>query len=221
MLLIKGNRSRKLVIIIIMARPHYLFQYLGISVLLTRRGEEKAPLAVVGPKMIFMSYEVVDDVLRRVEGVGPFRSAYPRHGTRTIAVKSGVHVIVGDNNLGGLWREQFFSRLTIRTGRVHVSIVCRFDIDSKPVQMQRVVEEDVLGTSGQGRRLPRTDLARAVVRPVARAKGKHHHSATRRKSRNVPYLCTRHYRPCNVSRTVIRAVRQSPEARGPKQFSCN
>ena len=86
----KGNRSRKLVIIIIIikARPHYLFQYLGIRVLLARRGEEKAPLAVVAPEMILMSYQVVDDVLRRVEGVGTFRSAYPRLGTRTIEVKS-------------------------------------------------------------------------------------------------------------------------------------
>jgi len=54
----------------------------------TRRGEEKAPLTVVAPEMILMSYEVVDNVLRRVEGVGLFRSAYSRLGTRTIAVKS-------------------------------------------------------------------------------------------------------------------------------------
>ena len=130
----------------------------------TRRGEEKAPLTVVAPKMILMSYEVVDNVLRKVEGVGPFRSAYPRPGIRTIAVKTkgGIHVIIErDNNRGGLWREQVFSRHTIRTGRVDVSIMCRFDIESKPAQMQRVIEEDVLGTSGQGRRLPRTDLTRA------------------------------------------------------------
>ena len=131
--------------------------------------------------MILMSYQVADHVLRRIEGVGPFGSAYPRLGTRTIAVKSegGDHVIIeGDNNRGGLWWEQSFSRHTIRTGRAHVSIVCRFDTESKPVQMQRVIEEDVLRTSGQGRMLPRTDLARAVVRPVARVEGKQHHSVT-------------------------------------------
>ena len=149
--------------------------------LLTRRGEEKAPLAVVAPKMILMSYQVVDHVLLRFEAVGPFGSAYPRLSTRTIALKSEgeVHVkIEGDNNRGGLWWEQSFSRHTIRTGRAHVSIVCRFDTESKPVQMQRVIEEVVPGTSGQGRRLPRTDLARAVVRPVARVEGKQHHSVT-------------------------------------------
>ena len=100
--------------------------------LLTRRGEEKAPLAVVAPKMILMFYQVVDHVLRRVEGVGPLGSAQPRLGTRTIAVKSegGVHVIIErDDNRGGLWWEQH----TIRTGRVHVSIMCRVDIKSKPV----------------------------------------------------------------------------------------
>ena len=131
--------------------------------------------------MILMSYEVVDNVLRNVEGVGPFRSAYPRPGIRTIAVKSegGIHVVIErDDNRGGLWREQPFSRHAIRTGRVHVSIVCRFDIESKPVQMQRVIEEDVLDTSGQGRRLLRTDLTRAVDRPVARVKRKQHHLVT-------------------------------------------
>jgi len=83
----------------------------------TRRGEEKAPLTVVGPEMIRMSYEVVDNVLRRVEGVGPLRSAYPRPGIRIIVVKSegGIHVIIErDDNRGGLWREQSFSRHTIR-----------------------------------------------------------------------------------------------------------
>ena len=164
----KGNRSRKpviiIIIIIIKARPHYLFQYLGIRMLLTRRGEEKAPLAVVAPKLILMSYQVVDDVLRRVEGVGPFRSAHPRSGIRTIAVKSeeGFHVIIErDNNRGGLWRKQVLSRHTNRTGRVHVSIMCLFDIESKAAQMQRVIVEYVLGTSGQGRRLPLTNLTRA------------------------------------------------------------
>jgi len=39
----------------------------------SRRGEEKAPLTVVAPKMILMSYEVIDNALRRFEGVGPFR----------------------------------------------------------------------------------------------------------------------------------------------------
>jgi len=149
--------------------------------LLTRRGEEKASLAVVAPKMILMFYQVVDHVLPRVEGVGPLGSAQPRLGTRTIAVKSegGVHVIIErDDNRGGLWWEKSFSRHTIRTGRVHVSIVSRVDIESKHVQMQRVIEEDVLGTSGQGRRLPGTDLARAVVRTVARVEGKQHHSVT-------------------------------------------
>ena len=147
----------------------------------TRRGEEKAPLIVVAPEMILMSYEVVDNVLRRVEGVGPFRSAYPRPEIRTIALKSegGIHVVIErDDNRGGPWREQSFSWHTIRTVRVHVSIICRFNIESKPVQMQRVIEEDVLGTNGQGRRLPRIDLTRAVDRPVARVKGKQHHLVT-------------------------------------------
>jgi len=54
----------------------------------TRRGEEKAWPTVVAPKMILMSYEVVDNVRRGVEDVGPFRSAYPSPGIRTIAVKS-------------------------------------------------------------------------------------------------------------------------------------
>jgi len=80
--------------------------------LLTRRGEEKAPLAVVATKMIFISYQVVDDVIRRVEGVGPFRSAYPRLDTRTNAVKSevGVHIIIeGGNNRGGPGRSSFLA----------------------------------------------------------------------------------------------------------------
>jgi hypothetical protein len=38
--------------------------------------------------------------------------------------------------------------------------------------MQRVIEEDVLGTSGQNRRLPRTDGARALVRQIASVIGK-------------------------------------------------
>jgi hypothetical protein len=48
------------------------------------------------------------------------------------------------------------------------------DIKSKPVQMQRVIEEDVLGTIGQGRRLPRTNGTRALVRQIASVKGKQH-----------------------------------------------
>jgi len=69
-----------------------------------------------------------------------------------------------DPNRGGLWRKQVFSRHTIRTGRVHVSITCLIDIESEPAQMQRLIEEDVLRTSGQARRLPRTNLTCAVVR---------------------------------------------------------
>jgi len=77
----------------------------------TRRGEEKAPIAVVAPEMILTSYEVVDNVLRRVEGVGPFRSAYPTPSIRTIALKSegGIQVLIErDDNRGGLWWEQSF-----------------------------------------------------------------------------------------------------------------
>ena len=116
----------------------FFFEYLGIRMFRTRRGEEKAPLTVVAPKMILMYYKVVDNVRRRVEGVGSFRLAYPRPSIRTIAVKSegGIHVVIErDDNRGGLWWEQH----TIRTGRVHVSIVSRVDIESKPVQMQRVI----------------------------------------------------------------------------------
>ena len=40
--------------------------------------------------------------------------------------------------------------------------------------MQRVIEEDVLGTSAQGRRLPRTNPTRAVVRQIAFVKRKQH-----------------------------------------------
>jgi len=127
--------------------------------------------------MIFMSYKVIDHVRWRVEGVGPFRSAYPRPSTRTIAVKSkgGIHVITElDTNHRGLWRKQVFSRHTIRTGGIHVSIMCAMDIELKPVEMQCVIEEDVLGTSGQSRRLSPTNLTRAVVRQIACVKGTQH-----------------------------------------------
>ena len=91
--------------------PLPFFEYLGIRMIRTRRGEEKAPVTVVAPKMILMSYKVVDNVLWRVEGVGPFSSAYPRPGISTLAVKSkgGIYVIIErDNNRGGLWRKQVF-----------------------------------------------------------------------------------------------------------------
>jgi len=105
--------------------------------------------------------------------------ASPRPGTATIAVKSkgGIYVIIEpDTNHGGLWRKQVDPRHTIRTGRVHISIMCGVEIELKRVEMQRVIEEDMLGTSGQSRRLPRTNLTRAVVRQFACMKGTQHAS---------------------------------------------
>ena len=189
----------------------------------TRIGKEKAPPAVVAPKMIFISYRVIDHILWRFGVVRPSRLASPRPCTATIAVKSegGIYVITEpDTNHGGLWWKQVDPPHTIRTGRVHLSIMCVMVIELKPVEMQCIIEEDVLGTSGQSRRLPRTNLTRAVVRQMACVKGTQHASV------NVDAFITM----CLISPRVTfnpvmfqKPIRTVPslEVRGPKHIFGN
>jgi hypothetical protein len=102
----------------------------------TVQGEEEAPPTVVAPEMILMSYKVIDHVLGRVSVVQTLGLRVPRPRTLTIAVESkgGIQVMIEPHvDPGGLRRKQAVPRHTVRTGRVHIPIVCRMDIESKPV----------------------------------------------------------------------------------------
>ena len=99
----------------------------------TRQGKEKASLAVMAKKDFYalLGHRSCPLKSRTTVQIGLSKTR-----TLTIGVESkgGIYVITEkDANHRGLRWKQVDSRHTIRTGRVHESIVCRIDIESKPV----------------------------------------------------------------------------------------